>query len=105
MGPWWMTVSKLETAVRDLYQEVRSARAIHPHLKNAPALLRAEAEVVRASDCLRRLKPPRPQPGDETLKYASYEVARAEAAVQRARDLAALADRGDGQARRVGPRH
>jgi hypothetical protein len=100
-----MTVNKLETAVRDLYQEVRSARTVHPHLENAPALLQAEAEVVRASDCLRRLKPPRAQPGDETLKFASREVARAEAAVRRARDLAALAGGGDGPPRGEGPRH
>jgi hypothetical protein len=91
MGPWWMTLSKLETTVRDLRDQVHAARAVHPHLSNTSAIVEAEAEVARAHDCLRRLKSPRPQPGDETLKFASDEIARAAAAVRRARDLAALA--------------
>jgi hypothetical protein len=88
-----MTLSKLETAVRDLRDQVHAARAVHPHLSNAPALVQAEAEVARAHDCLRRLKPPRPQPGEETLRFASDEIARAAAAVRRAQDLAQMAGR------------
>ena len=88
MGPWWMTFSKLETAVRELYDQVLSARAGHPRLTDAPALIQAEAAVARASDCVRRLRPPRIQPGEQTLKYASDEIARAAEAVGRARDLA-----------------
>jgi len=93
MGPWWMTLSKLETAVRELRDQVLSARAVHPHLANAPALVHAEAAVTRANDCVRRLKPPRTQPGEHTLKYASDEIARAAEAVRRACDLAAMAGR------------
>jgi hypothetical protein len=100
MGPWWMTLSKLETAVRDLRDQVHAARDGHPRLSNTPALVHAEAEVARAQDCLRRLKPPRPQPGDETLRLASEEIERAAAAVRRACDLAAMAGRGSAQDRR-----
>lgn len=93
MGPWWMTVQKLETALQDLRDEVQSARVVHPHLANAPALVHADAAVARATDCLRRLRPSRPQPGEDTLKHASSEVTRAEIAVRRARDLAVMAGR------------
>ncbi len=89
MGSWWMTIAKLETSLAELLDEVRAARAAHSALRNAPAVVRAEAEVMRASDCLRRLKRPRPEPGDETLRYVLREVARAEDAVRRARELAA----------------
>ena len=104
MGPWWMTLSKLETAVRDLRNQVRATRAGHPQLSHTSALVQAEAEVARAHDCLRRLKPPRPQPGDETLKFASEEIARAAAAVSRACELAKMADRRSDEVerRRVG---
>jgi hypothetical protein len=93
MGPWWMTLSKLETAVRELRDQVLSARAVHPHLSHAPALVHAEAAVARAHDCVRRLRPPRTQPGEQTLRYASDEIARAAEAVRRACDLAAMARR------------
>jgi hypothetical protein len=92
-----MTLSKLETAVRDLREQILSARAGHPHLSNAPALVHAEAAVARANDCVRRLKPPRAQPGEQTLKYASDEIARAADAVRRACDLAAIAGRSTGR--------
>jgi hypothetical protein len=99
-----MTVSKLETAVRDLRNQVHAARAGHPQLSHTSALVQAEAEVARAHDCLRRLKPPRPHPGEDTLKFASDEVAKAAAAVNRACDLAAMADRRSdaSERRRVG---
>jgi hypothetical protein len=90
-----MTVAKLETALGDLFTEVRSTRAVHPHLRNAPAFVRAEAEVMRASDCLRRLKRPQPEPGDETLRYVLRDVGRAEDAVRRARELVAMSRRRD----------
>jgi hypothetical protein len=102
MGPWWMTVSKLEETLRDLRDEVQSARAIHPHLTHAPAIVHAEAAVERARDCLARLKPPRPQPVDEALTYASQEVARAEEAVRRLRSHAAMAGQSGGGERRRG---
>jgi hypothetical protein len=98
MGPWWMTVNKLEADLRGLIEEVHSASAAHPHLSETPALAHAEAAVARATATVRRLKPPRPQPGDELLRRASEAVGRAEEAVQHARDIARIA------ARRSGPR-
>lgn len=98
MGPWWMTVNKLEADLRGLIEEVHSANAAHPYLSETPALAHAEAAVARASATIRRLKPPRPQPGDELLRRASEAVTRAEEAVQHARVIAKLA------ARRTGPR-
>jgi hypothetical protein len=92
-----MTLSKLETAVRELRDQVLSTRAVHPRLANAPALVHAEAAVARANDCVRRLGPPRTQPGEQTLKYASEEIARATEAVRQARDLAAMAGRSAGR--------
>ena len=98
MGPWWMTVNKLEADLRGLADEVHSTSTAHPHLTDAPALANAEAAVARAAATVRRLKPPRPQPGDELLRRASQAVSRAEEAVEHARTLAKMA------ARRSGPR-
>jgi hypothetical protein len=96
MGPWWMTVNKLEADLRSLIEEVHSASAAHPHLSETPALAHAEAAVARASETVRRLKPPRPQPGDELLRRASEAVGRAEEAVQHARVIARIAARRGG---------
>ena len=95
-----MTIAKLETSLAELLDEVRAARAAHSDVRNAPAVVRAEAEVMRAGDCLRRLKRPRPEPGDETMRYVLHEFARAEDAVRRARDLVAMSSqKGDGPRR------
>ena len=93
MGPWWLTVNKLEGDLRALGEGVHTASLAHPHMTHTPALAVAEAELERARDCVRRLKPPRPEPGDQLLLRASQAVTRAEQAVEYARRLAEMASR------------
>ncbi len=93
MGPWWMTVKKLEANLRELSKAVTATGTDHPTLAETPALTGAEAAVTRASAALRRANSPRQEAGDELLRKASDAVSRADQAVQRARHLADLANR------------
>ncbi len=93
MGPWWMTVTKLEAVVQALAQELAASGVAHPGLIDAPALTGAEAALARAADSLRRVHAPRTEPADDLLRMASAAVVRADEAVQRARALAAMATR------------
>jgi hypothetical protein len=94
MGPWWMTVKKLEADLRGLAREVTATGEAHPKLTEAPALTGAEAAVARASIALRRVNnSTRTEPADELLRKASAAVDRADEAVQRARTLALMASR------------
>jgi hypothetical protein len=91
MGPWWMTVAKLELELRQLQEAMTALREERPELWRTSAVTVAEAEIQRAAaDVRRACRPGSPEP---LLAGASATLALARGAVGRADQLAGIGRR------------
>ena len=85
MGPWWMSVTKLDGEVQDLRGSLEGLK--DPRLAHMPALIRAWGALAEAEGALRKLSAP--EAPSAPLCSAVQAVAVAGVAVQEVRDLVA----------------
>jgi hypothetical protein len=98
MGPWWMSVNKLDVEVQELRGSLEGLS--DPRLAYMPALIRAWGALAEAEGAMRKVSP---QDVPSThLGSAIHAVAVAGVAVRQVQDL--MVRRGTSDPRPVAPR-